>query len=160
MHLPKEFFMSIESQAQPSSQGGGVRRRLQHFFTQGHASLYRLTGGKVGAGKSTLILTTTGRKSGIERSTPLFFFADEGRFIIIASNGGAAKHPTWWLNLQSNPHAKIQIRARVIPVSASQADVEERQRLWAIIAEKYTQFVTYQQRTPREIPVIIHTPEA
>lgn len=152
--------MSSTPQTQQSGRANSIGQRIQRIFTQGHVSLYRLTGGKVGGGKSTLILTTTGRKSGIERSTPLFFFDDEGRFIIIASNGGAAKHPTWWLNLQSNPHAKIQVNARVIPVTAKQADEEERKRLWAIIAENYKQFVSYQQRTPREIPIVILTPEA
>ncbi len=152
--------MSTEPQTKKSSQTGGIGRRLQHFFTQGHVSLYRLTGGKVGAGKSFLILTTTGRKSGLERDTPLFFFPDEGNFIIIASNGGAPKHPTWWLNLQSNPHAKVQIRSRVIPVTARKANEEESKRLWAIIGEKYKNFVEYQQRTSREIPIVILTSEA
>jgi deazaflavin-dependent oxidoreductase (nitroreductase family) len=152
--------MSIEPQTKQSKPVGEVGRRLQRLFMKGHVSLYRLTGGKVGAGKSLLILTTTGRKSGVERDTPLFFFTDEGHFIIIASNGGAPKHPTWWLNLQSNPHAKIQVRSRVIPVTARQADVEESKRLWAIIGEKYKNFVGYQQRTEREIPIVILVPEA
>jgi deazaflavin-dependent oxidoreductase (nitroreductase family) len=152
--------MSIKPEAKQSSQTGGVGKSLQRLFMKGHVSLYRLTGGKVGAGKSFLILTTTGRKSGIERDTPLFFFPDEGHFVIIASNGGAPKHPTWWLNLQSNPHAKVQVRSRVIPVTARQADAEESKRLWAIIAEKYKNFVGYQQRTTREIPIVILAPEA
>lgn len=152
--------MSIDHQTKQSKQAGKVGQSLQRFFMKGHVSLYRLTNGKVGSGKSFLILTTIGRKSGIERDTPLFFFPDEGNFIIIASNGGAPKHPTWWLNLQSNPKAKIQIRSRVIAVTARQADAEESQRLWAIIAEKYKNFVEYQKRTTREIPIVILTPEA
>ncbi len=152
--------MSIEPQTKQSKPTGEVGRRLQRLFMKVHVSLYRLTGGKVGAGKSFLILTTTGRKSGVERDTPLFFFPDEGHFIIIASNGGAPKHPTWWLNLQSNPHAKVQVRSRVVPVTARQADAEESKRLWAIIAEKYKNFVGYQKRTEREIPIVILTPDA
>ena len=137
---------------------GGIGRNLQRLFTQGHVNLYRMSGGKLGGGKSLLILTTTGRKSGVERSTPLFFFQDDDNFIIIASNGGAAKHPTWWLNLQSNPQAKVQIGSRVLPVTARQADTEESKRLWAIIAENYKNFVEYQKRTAREIPLVILAP--
>ncbi len=152
--------MAIDSQTKQSKPAGKFAQRLQHFFTQSHVSLYRRTNGKVGGGKSLLVLTTTGRKSGVERDTPLFFFPDGGNFIIIASNGGAPKHPTWWLNLQSNPKAKIQIRSRVLSVTARQADAEERKRLWEIISENYKNFVGYQKRTPREIPVVILTPDA
>jgi len=152
--------MSTSSQTAPKQQSGGVGRSLQRLFMKGHVSLYRLTGGKVGGGAHLLILTTKGRKSGVERDTPLFFFRDGANFIIIASAGGAAKHPTWWLNLQSNPAAKIQAGASVISVTASEAVGEERQRLWAIIAENYKQFVGYQKRTTREIPVVVLAPQA
>ena len=150
--------MSVDTKATSPRQMGGVARSLQRLFMKGHVSLYRLTGGKVGGGEHLLILTTTGRKSGVERDTPLFFFSDAGHYIIIASNGGAVKHPVWWLNLQSNPQAKIQVGPRVIPVTAQQADAEESKRLWAIIAEKYKNFVEYQKRAPREIPIVVLTP--
>src|SRR5450631_748453 len=119
------FFMATDNQTKQSKPAGKVGQRLQHFFTQRHVAFYRLTNGKVGGGKSLLILTTTGRKSGVERDTPLFFFPDGDHFIIIAYNGGAPKHPTWWLNLQSNPKSKIQIRSRVLSVTSRQADPEE-----------------------------------
>ena len=150
--------MSVDTKAQHSSQPGGVARSLLRLFMKGHVSLYRLTNGKVGGGEHHLILTTTGRKSGVERDTPLFFFTDVDRYIIIASNGGAPKHPVWWLNLQSNPQARIQVNSRVIPVTAQQADMEERKRLWAIISEKYKNFVGYQKRAEREIPIVVLTP--
>lgn len=152
--------MTTETQSKQSTQAGGIGKALQRLFMKGHVSLYRSTGGKLGGGKSMLILTTTGRKSGVERDTPLFFFPDGEHFIIIASAGGAPKHPTWWLNLKSNPQAKIQIGPRVIPVTAKQADAEESKRLWAIIAENYKNFVAYQKRTTREIPIVILIPEA
>ncbi len=150
--------MSVNTKSPRSIQQSSVVRSLQRLFMKGHVSLYRLTGGKVGGGEHLLILTTTGRKSGVERDTPLFFFTDEDRYIIIASNGGAPKHPVWWLNLQSNPQAKIQVDSRVISVTAQQADAEERKRLWAIIAEKYKNFVEYQKRADREIPIVVLTP--
>lgn len=152
--------MSTTSQPTQKNQAAGVGKSLQRLFMKGHVSLYRLTGGKVGVGEHQLILTTIGRKSGVERDTPLFFFRDEDHFIIIASAGGAPKHPVWWLNLQSNPQAKIQIGPSVIAITAKQADAEERTRLWAIIAENYKNFVGYQKHTTREIPVIILTPTA
>jgi deazaflavin-dependent oxidoreductase (nitroreductase family) len=147
-------------QTKQKSQGGSVGKSLQRLFMKGHVSLYRLTGGKVGGGEHMLVLTTTGRKSGVERDTPLFFFRDGEHFVIIASAGGAAKHPTWWLNLRSNPQARIQIGANVIPVTAVEAEGEERQRLWSIVAEHYTNFVAYQKRTAREIPLIVLTSRA
>jgi F420H(2)-dependent quinone reductase len=150
--------MSTTSQPIRTNPSAGVGKSLLRLFMKSHVSLYRLTGGKVGGGKHTLILTTIGRKSGIARNTPLFFFRDKERFIIMASAGGAPKHPVWWLNLQSNPQAKIQIGPRVIPITASLAEGEERERLWSIIAENYKNFVQYQKRTTREIPVIILTP--
>ncbi len=150
--------MSANSQAAQKSQAGGIGKSLIRLFMKAHVSLYRRTGGKIGGGAHLLILTTTGRKSGVERDTPLFFFRDGEQYIIIASAGGAPKHPTWWLNLQSNPQAKIQVGARVISVEAKQAEGEERARLWAIIAENYKNFVGYQKRTTREIPVVILTP--
>jgi len=118
-----------------------------------------LTGGAIG-GKSFLILTTIGRKTGKERDTPLFYFCDGDCFIIIGSNGGAPKHPIWWLNLQTNPRARVQVNKRIISVTAKQADPEESKRLWSIIASKYQNFVEYQKRTTREIPIIILTPDA
>jgi len=150
--------MSVDTKALRSGQSSSVVRSLQRLFMKGHVSLYRLTGGKVGGGEHMLILTTTGRKSGVERDTPLFFFTDADRYIIIASNGGAPKHPVWSLNLQSNPQAKIQVGSRVIPVTAHQADPEERKRLWAIISENYKNFVGYQKRADREIPVVVLSP--
>src|ERR1700693_3656308 len=99
--------MSANPQITDSKPWGGVTKSLARVIMKGHVSLYRLTGGKVGGGESHLILTTTGRKSGVERDTPLFFFADGDHYIIIGSMGGAPKHPTWWLNLKSNPQAKI-----------------------------------------------------
>lgn len=152
--------MSTTSQPPQKNPAAGVGKSLQRLFMKGHVSLYRLTGGKVGGGKHLLVLTTIGRKSGVERDTPLFFFRDGDRFIIIASAGGAPKHPIWWLNLQSNPQAKIQVGPRVIPITARQADGEERTRLWSIIAENYKNFVEYQKHTTREIPVVILTATA
>ncbi len=150
--------MSTTSQAARKNQAAGIVRSLVRLFMKAHVSLFRLTGGKVGGGEHMLILSTTGRKSGVERDTPLFFFRDGDQFVIIASAGGSPKHPTWYLNLKSNPRAKVQIGAQVIPVTAKEAEGEERVRLWAIIGENYQHFVRYQERANREIPVMVLTP--
>src|SRR5260370_33676791 len=100
--------MSTDHHTVQTHETEGMGRALQRLFMKGHISLYRLTGGAIGGGmadQSFLILTTVGRKSGKERDTPLFYFIDGDRFIIIGSNGGAPKHPIWWLNLQANPRA-------------------------------------------------------
>ena len=91
------------------------------------------------------------------RSTPLFFFRDGEQFIIIGSDGGSPRFPVWWLNLQSNPQAIIQVGSEVIPVTAKRAEGEDYTRLWSIIEEDHKNFVGYQQRTTRQIPVIILT---
>lgn len=136
-----------------------VTKRL---FVSLHTGLFRLSGGKFGTAapdREFLLLTTRGRVSGQERTTPLFFFPDRGRFIVIASNWGSAQHPQWWLNLQADPHARIQIKQQQIGVVASQAEGEEYTRIWAALTEKHTEFLTYQEGTTRAIPVVILTPD-
>ncbi len=135
---------------------------IQRFFMKVHVFFYRLTGGLLGgklAGRTMLLLTTTGRKSGQERVTPIFYFTDGPRFVLIGSNSGAQKHPQWWLNLQEHPQAQIQVRGRRLAVTASAASGEERQRLWSEITARYPEFNTYQQRTSREIPVVVLSPQ-
>ena len=146
--------------AQPPS-SGGVVAALRRFTSGANRSLYRLTNGVVGGkmgGRPILLLTTIGRKSGKERVTPLLYLPEEDHFIVIVSNWGEANHPMWWLNLQANPRAKIQIGPKIIPVTARQAGPEERQRLWPVITSKYSNYADYQKGTTREIPVVILTP--
>ncbi len=146
--------------AQPPSRGGVVAA-LRRFTSGANMSLYHLTGGAVGGkmgGRPILLLTTIGRKSGKERVTPLLYLPEGDHFIVIASNWGEANHPMWWLNLQANPRAKIQVGRNTIAVTARQASPEERQRLWPVIASRYSNFAGYQKRTTREIPVVILTP--
>lgn len=152
--------MSVDRQTAQPGQAGGAGKTFQRFFMRFHIGLYRLTGGVLGGGKFILILTTTGRKSGVARDTPIFYFRDADRFIVIASNSGSPKDPTWWLNLKSNPQAKVQVGSQVISVTARQADPQESQRLWSIIADKYKGFLEYQKRTTREIPIVVLTPQA
>ena len=149
--------------AQSSQRSGNFARAIQRAAMSLHVSLYRLTNGAVGGsmgGHAILILTTTGRKSGKKRATPVQYTIDGDRFIIIASNGGAPKHPTWLFNLRANPQAQIQIGAKTITVNASEASRDERPRLWSQVTSAHQNFAGYQKRTTREIPVIILTPVA
>ena len=105
-----------------------------------------------------LLLTTTGRKTGKQRTTPLLYLKDGDRLVLVASNGGAPKHPTWWLNLQARPEAEVQIGSKKIRVTARQADQEERNQLWSKVVAMYPDYANYQKRAEREIPVVILQP--
>jgi deazaflavin-dependent oxidoreductase (nitroreductase family) len=133
----------------------------QKWATKIHASLFRATGGKVGGrlvGSPVLLLVTTGRKSGLQRTTPLLYLDDGDHHVIVASNGGAAKHPVWWLNLRANPEATVEIGGRKTRVRATEAQGEERARLWRRLVLMYGPYESYRKKTDREIPVILLEP--
>ena len=139
------------------------QQSLRRWFTNTHIFLYRTTGGIIGGrapGYPFLLLMTKGRLSGKERTTPLFYFTDTGRFIIIASNWGGSNDPLWWRNLQADPHCLIQVGRKVIAITATEAEGEERERLWDIVTKAQQRFIDYQKGTTRRIPVIILTPDA
>ena len=128
-----------------------------------HTQVYRRTGGKVGAkiGPTNMgLLTTTGRKSGQPRTTPLNCTPDGDRWLLVASYGGDDRDPQWFKNLQANPEATIQVGADTIPVRATVATPEEKEVLWPKVVEAYQGYEGYQRRTDRQIPVVILTPQA
>lgn len=106
-----------------------------------------------------LLLTTTGRRTGKPRTTPLTFFRDGANLVVIASNGGADRPPDWSLNLQQNPRAAVKIGTDELNVEARTASPEERDRLWAGITATYSGYARYQIKTAREIPVLILKPQ-
>ena len=121
-------------------------------------NLFRATGGKIGGrmlGCPVLLLVATGRKTGRERTTPLLYLEDGDRQVIVASNGGAAKSPVWWLNLKANPEAKVEVTGRKAGVRAREARGEEKARLWERLVRMYPSYRSYQEKTDREIPVIV-----
>lgn len=126
-----------------------------------HTRFYRLTGGRLGhrtAGITNLLLTTTGRRSGEQRTCPLSYLEDGGRFVLIASNGGNEKHPAWYLNLKAAPRAIVEAGPRRVDVVATTATGEERARLWSAAVRSNPQYAMYESITPREIPVVVLTP--
>jgi deazaflavin-dependent oxidoreductase (nitroreductase family) len=131
------------------------------LFGAEHVRVYRETGGERGYiwknGTTILLLTTTGRSSGEPRTTPLIHRVDDGRWVIVASKGGTPDHPAWFKNLEADPEAEIQVRDEEIPVRASVAEGEERARLWRDMAEVWPDYDAYQERTDREIPVVVLT---
>jgi F420H(2)-dependent quinone reductase len=134
----------------------------QKWATKAHTSLYRATGGRVGGrmvGSPVLLLVTTGRKTGRERTTPLLYLEDGGRYAIVASNGGAPKDPVWWLNLRTNPDATVEVGSHKLHVRASEAEGEEKRRLWRRLVGMYPSYEAYRRRTDREIPVIVLEPQ-
>ena len=123
-----------------------------------HRAIYRLTRGRVlgrVAGMPVLLLTTTGRRSGRERTTPLTYFESGSDLVIVASNGGEDSPPAWWLNLQDNPEATITTGTRSRPVTARAATDEEHAHLWPTITATHEGYAAYALRTTRPIPVVL-----
>jgi len=134
------------------------------LFSRVHVFLYRASGGRIGGRfrktAPVLLLTTTGRKTGKQRTTPLLYVEDGERYAVVASVGGAPTHSGWYLNLRANPAATIQLGRRTLPVTAETAGPEERARLWALATRMYPTYDAYQAKTSREIPVVVLSPAA
>lgn len=136
------------------------RARLLKAFFKAHAEVYERSGGAVGAwlGLPTLLLTFTGRKSGRIYSTPLVYFEDEGRYIVVGSDGAARHDPQWWKNLAVNPRGSVRVGRKRLPIEASLATGSERERLWEIGKGINPMWAKYQAKTERELPVVVLTP--
>ena len=105
-----------------------------------------------------LLLTTTGARTGNKRVQPLLYTMDGERYVLIASNGGAPRHPAWFLNLRAHPLAEVQVGGRVVRVRAREAKQEERERLWQQMAAVWPLYNGYQHRADRQIPVVLLEP--
>lgn len=128
------------------------------LFGPEHVRVYQETNGERGyhwRGADVLLLTTQGRKSGEPRTLPLIHRTDNGRWILIASKGGWPANPLWFENLVANPDATIQVKGEIVPVHAETASGEERERLWSLMTEVWPAYDEYQERTTREIPVVV-----
>jgi len=128
------------------------------WFTKLHDFAYRTTGGRLGAslmGIPMLRLTAVGRRSGRPRTLPLACFRDGDDWVIVASNNGQDHHPAWWLNLEANPEASIQVGDSEYRVCAHLADPQERARLWPELVKANPHYARYERTTDREIPVVI-----
>jgi deazaflavin-dependent oxidoreductase (nitroreductase family) len=132
------------------------------LFGQEHVERYRETDGEEGHdwnGTSVLILTTTGNRSGQQRSTPLIYGTHGDDYVVVASKGGAPEHPAWYLNLTAEPGVEIQVRGKRFRARARTATSEERPELWSTMTERWAAYDKYQTKTDREIPVVVLEPE-
>jgi F420H(2)-dependent quinone reductase len=128
----------------------------------GHTAAYRLTGGVIGhrfpGAPPSLLLDHVGAKSDTKRTTPLTYLRDGDDFVIVASKGGYPKNPGWFYNLCAHPDTTIQVGSKRRPVRARVATPEERTRLWPKVVDLYGGYAGYQERTGREIPLVILEP--
>ena len=133
------------------------------LFINMHKSLYRLSNGsflgQFGPMK-ILLLTTIGRKSGKARTIPLGYMADGDNYVVVASNGGSDKHPAWWLNLENQPEATIQVKDQKLSVIARRSEGVEYKRLFTQLNEMNSSYGDYQAKTSRKIPVVILEPQS
>jgi deazaflavin-dependent oxidoreductase (nitroreductase family) len=132
-------------------------RLATHHLGAVHRFLYRASGGRIGArlwGLDVVLLTTTGRASGRPRTVPLCTLRDGESFIVIASYGGLDRSPSWWLNLEREPRATVQLGRTTHDVVAREAAGAERERLWAQVTARAPGYLGYQRRTTRRIPVV------
>lgn len=136
-------------------------RWLLALITVVHRTLYRTTGGRIGAragGAKMLLLKTLGRRSGRQRVTPLLYVDDDERFVVVASNAGDDRDPAWLLNLRKRPAVEIQVGPRQIRVQAREASDVESERLWPKLLVSYKHFRDYRTHTKRHIPVVVLEP--
>jgi deazaflavin-dependent oxidoreductase (nitroreductase family) len=133
--------------------------RLNYFSVM----LYHLTGGRAYRGSADspagfLKLTTTGRKSGQQRSVHLMYIRDDSAYVVTASNGGKQRHPGWFFNVRSNPQVSMQVHGTQVSAVAEVAEPDKRRELWARLLSIAPLYAGYEKHTSREIPMVILRP--
>jgi deazaflavin-dependent oxidoreductase (nitroreductase family) len=134
-----------------------ANRYLESGGTDGHMYEVRRPG-QPDMTVPSLLLTTTGRKSGDRFVFPLYYGEDGGSYIVVASKGGAPQHPGWYRNLLAHPEVEIQVGTAKMKARARTATGAERARLWQKALEFWPPYADYQQKTEREIPVVVLDP--
>jgi deazaflavin-dependent oxidoreductase (nitroreductase family) len=126
-----------------------------------HRAIYQASGGRLmtrAMGCPVVLVTTTGRRSGRAQTVPLLGFPEGHTVILVASNAGKDRHPAWFLNLQANPEAEVQLDQKRWRVHARVATVAERERLWPRLVARYRGYDVYRERTDRAIPLVVLEP--
>jgi deazaflavin-dependent oxidoreductase (nitroreductase family) len=131
---------------------GWVNEHIRRYVESGGAD-----GHEWKPGVPTLLLTTTGNKTGLRRRTALIYARDGDNHVVVASNGGSAGHPAWYRNLDTDPHVRVQVGAAEFEATARTATGEERARLWPLVTKVWPAYDEYQAKTEREIPVVVLT---
>ena len=128
------------------------------LFGDEHVKEYQRTDGQVGhdwEGTQTLLLTTKGRKSGEQRTTPLIYQEHDGDYLIVASNGGQDNPPAWYLNLQEDPSAHVQVWGDRFEARIREAGDDEKPEMWSKMTETWPAYDDYQEKTDRLIPIVV-----
>jgi len=128
------------------------------LFGTEHVKRYRATDGEVGhawRGASVLLLTTRGRRSGEERTTPLIYGSYGDDYLVVASKGGAPQPPSWYRNLEEHPEVAVQVGGERFAARARTARPEEKPDMWRTMTAIWPAYDSYQERTDREIPVVV-----
>lgn len=156
------------TEAAPKGLDSKATSSIIKWMSRGNVALYRATGGRLGGkwrvgsafpwGIPVCLLTTTGRKTGQLRTAPLLFLEDDGKVLLVASQGGLPKHPLWFRNIVANPEVTVQIRSDIRQLKARVATDAERARYWPKLTAMYPDFDNYQAWTDRVIPVIVCEP--
>ena len=134
-----------------------LQNQMVKLFTGLHVFLYRTSGGKIWGsvgGNPVLMLTTTGRKTGKPRTTPVMYVHKDNEYLITASAGGADQNPAWLSNLNSKPEATIEVDGKKIKVKAVITSGDERDKLYENFKALGSNFIEYEKKTTRKIPVI------
>jgi deazaflavin-dependent oxidoreductase (nitroreductase family) len=128
------------------------------LFMAVNSFLLSLSHGRIGSKLGTqtiLLLHTTGRKSGQDRAIPIAYFNYKDHYLIVASNWGKQKQADWYLNLKQNPQARLEVKGKVLSVTAREAQGEEYDQLWKFATEHHPPYLDYQKMTTRHIPIMI-----
>jgi deazaflavin-dependent oxidoreductase (nitroreductase family) len=128
------------------------------LFGAEHVERYKATDGAEGhdwEGTQTLLLTTTGRRSGEPRTMPLIYAPHADGYTVVASKGGSDTPPAWYLNLSENPEVEVQVKGERFAAHARTASAEEKAEIWKTMVAEWPAYDDYQRRTNREIPVVV-----
>ena len=131
------------------------------LYGQEHVDAYLATDGEEGhdwRGTQTLILTTTGRKSGKQRLTPLIYGRHGDDYLIVASKGGTPENPDWYHNLSANAEVEIQVKGDKMRARARTATPAEKVEMWPIMTKEWPDYDDYQTKTDRDIPIVVVEP--
>jgi deazaflavin-dependent oxidoreductase (nitroreductase family) len=136
-----------------------ARRDASNLYGEEHIRQYRETDGEYGHdwknGSSTLLLTTTGRRSGEPRTSPLIYGRHGDDYLVVGSRGGTDEPPGWYVNLQENPEVDVQVLGDQFRARARTATPEERPEMWREMVSHWPDYDDYQRKTSREIPVVV-----
>jgi deazaflavin-dependent oxidoreductase (nitroreductase family) len=132
---------------------GWVADHIRRYVESGGAKGHRFYG------HDALLLTTRGRRSGTLRRTALYYGRDGDRYVLVGSNGGSRRHPAWYHNVKANPDVGVQIKGERFTAHARPATASERPRLWELMTTVFPTYAQYQEKTRRELPVVVLEPK-